>query len=421
MAHKEIFPFDIRKDFIPVFEVGYYPQLETNSNPFGLADDNLLRELADSYNPSVYMAPLTTDHEQFGPALGRFEGFEVRGDKLFAKVAPGSVDSDFANDLDTGKWLYPSIEIFFPSNPASPTPGRYSVKAVTWLGAGTPQIKGLFDGFSAPWEFTASDGRHVACLSQFNRKEMSIMTEKELKAKLEKAEADLKAANKKAEEAAATFKEASDKSKADLKKQKDETAKLTTKVADLSGTKTAEFKELADKNLVTEKALEALKKSIDERDATERKNSIATFCEEMKSKGFFNPAVVDEKIKPRLDRLADTPSALKEAMESYRDSSTAGKFFIEQSRPGGPGSPIVLKNEKVTPLQLKLVASFAESQVQGNPADKDSCAVAVDGFARFNEEQRLRPERDPRKRYIALREAMVEAALAAKNAQRRAA
>lgn len=411
MAHKEIFPFDIRKDFIPVFEVGFYPQLETNSNPFGLADDNLLRELADSYDPSVYMAPLTTDHEQFGPALGRFEGFEVRGEKLFAKVAPGSIDSDFANDLDTGKWLYPSIEIFFPSNPASPTPGRFSVKAVTWLGAGTPQIKGLFDGFSAPWEFTASDGRHVACLSQFNREEISIMDEKEVKAKLEKAE---KEATKKATEAAeAKFSEERDKLQADLKKQKDEAAKLVTKVADLSGEKSAEFKELADKNLKTEKKLETLTKSIDERDATERKNSIASFCEEMISKAFFNPAVVNDKIKPRLERLADSPDSLKEAMESYRDSSSAGKFFAEQSRPGGPGSPIVFTNEKVTPLQLQLVASFAEGQSKGKPADKASCDIAVEGYARFNEEIRLRPESDPVKRYHRLREAMVSAALAA--------
>lgn len=412
MAHKKIFPFDIRKELVPVFTVGYYPQLETPSNPFGLADDNLLRELADSYNPSVYMAPLTTDHEQFGPALGRFEGFEVRGETLFAKVAPGSVDSDFANDLDTGKWLYPSIEIFFPSNPASPSPGRFGVKAVTWLGAGTPQIKGLFDGFFAPWEFIAPDGRHVACLSQFNREEISIMDDKEVKAKLEKAE---KEATKKATEAAeAKFSEERDKLQADLKKQKDEAAKLTTKVADLSGEKSAEFKELADEGLKTKKELEALRKSLDERDATERKNSIASFCEEMKSKGFFNPAVVDDKIKPRLERLADTPGSLKEAMESYRDSSSAGKFFTEQSRPGGPGSPIVFTNEKVTPVQLKLVASFAESQVQGSPADKASCDVAVEGYARFNEEQRLRPESDPVKRYHALRESMVSAALAAK-------
>ena len=243
--------------------------------------------------------------------------------------------------------------------------------------------------------------------------------DKEEKARLEKAEKQ--AVTKATEAAEAKFSEERVKLQADLKKQKDETAKLSTKIDDLSGKKSAEFKELADKNLKTEKALETLTKSIDERDATERKNSIASFCEEMKSKGFFNPAIVDDKIKPRLDRLADTPGALKEAMESYRDSSTAGKFFTEQSAPGSPGSPLFATNEKVTPTQHQLVASFAQAQTKGSPANKDSCAVAIDGFARFNEEQRLRPEADPIKRYHRLRDAMVEAALKAKNAEGRAA
>jgi len=418
MAHKEIFPFDIRKDLIPVFKIGMYPQLETPSNPFGRADANLLRELADSYDPSVFMAPLTTDHEQFGPALGRFDGFEVKGDTLFAKVAPKSIDSDFADDLDAGKWLYPSIEIFFPSNPASPTPGRFSVKAVTWLGAGTPQIKGLFEGFSDPWENIYAGGERVACLSQFNRKEMSIMTEKELKAKLEKAEADLKAVNKKAEEAEATFKEASDKSEADLKTQKAEAAKLTKKVADLSGEKSAEFKELSDKNDKTVKDLAALTKTLDERDVTERKNSIASFCEEMVKDGWFNPATVTEKMKPRLERLTDSPDSLKEAMESYRDSSSARAFFDEQSAPGGSGAKFTLDGEKVSEDQLSQVASFSEAQVKGAPADKASCDIAVDGYARFNEENRKHPETDPVKLYQRLKRSMISAA---KFAERRAA
>ena len=415
MSKHGIFPFDIKTQEIPVFKVGYYPQLETPSNPFGLADDNLLRELVSSYDSSVFMAPITTDHEHFGPALGRVKGFSVKGDTLFATIFADSVDSEFEDGLNTGKWLYPSIEIFFPSNLGNPTPGRFSVKAITWLGAATPQVKGLFTGefkgFPEPWIYVDPDGQRIACLSEFNRKDKSTMDEKELKAKLDKAKST--ATKEATEKAEAKFSEDRDKFKADLKKQTEANKKLENKVSDLSGEKSAEFKEIADENLKLKTKFEKLEKSIDEREATDRKKSVAAFCTEMKSKGWFSPSIVDEKMRPRLDKLVDSPGSLKEAMAAYRDSSTAKAFFNEQSSPHNVASFELKNGEKVTTRQEKLVASFAQPQVQGDPATVGDCNIAIDGFARFNDAQNKKPETDKVKLYLSLRESMVSASMSA--------
>jgi len=411
MSRHGVFPFDIKKEEIPVFKVGYYPQLETPSNPFGLADDNLLRELASSYDPSVFMAPITTDHEQFGPALGRIKELIVKGDTLYARVFAESVDPEFEAGLKSGKWLYPSIEMFFPDNDGSPAPGRYSIKAITWLGAGTPQVKGLFAGFASPWIYVDPDGQRIACLSEFNRKDKSTMDDKELKAKLDKAKAD--ATKEATDKAQAKFSEDRDKFKADLKKAEDKTKKLELKVEDLSGEKSAEFKEIADENLKLKTKFEKLEKTIDEREATDRKDSIAAFCTEMKKDGWFSPSIVDEKMRKRLDKLVDSPTALKEAMAAYRDSSEAKAFFNEQSSPHNVASFELKNGEKVTARQEKLVAKFAEPQVQGDPASIEDCNIAIDGFARFNEAQNKKSETDPTKLYLSLKESMISASMSA--------
>lgn len=388
MAHKGAFPFDIRKEKIPVFKVGHYPQLETPANPFGLADVNLLREIADSYDPATFKAPITVDHEQFGKARGRFESFEVVGEKLLAKVE--SVADDFVAELAAGEWLYPSIELYFPDNPSNPSPGRFSVKAVTFLGAMAPQVKGLFsEDWEKPWEYIESDGGRVACLSELNRKDVS-MTDKELKAKLDKAEADLAAAKKATEEAEAKFSEASEKSKAELKKAAEEAAKLKAKVDDLSSEKSAEFKEVQDENRKLKADFEKLEKRQNEKEAEALKASVASFCERMKSKGFYSPAVVDEKIKPRLEKLLDSPTALRESMESYEESASDGAFFREQ---GGERIP-AHDSEKVTGSQHKLVASFSEENQQkgAKPATAEDCKITLDGYARFNEVKKSNPK-----------------------------
>lgn len=402
MAHKGAFPFDIRKDKIPVFKVGHYPQLETISNPFGLADGALLREIADSYDPSVFQAPITVDHEQFGKAFGRFESFEVVGDTLMAKVK--SVSDEFVASLAAGEWLYPSIELYFPDNPSNPSPGRFSVKAITFLGAAAPQVKGLFSEEEA---YISNDGGRVACLSEFTRKEVS-MTDKEIKARLEKADADLKAAKEATEAAEAKFSEASDKSKAELKSAKAETAKLAVKVNDLSGEKSAEFKEVQDENRKLKVDFEKLEKRQNEKEAEALKGSVASFCERMKSKGFYSPAVVDEKIKPRLEKLLDSPTALRESMESYEESATDGAFFREQSS----GEKIPAHDaEKVTGAQHKLVARFSEENQQkgATPATAEECKITLDGYARFNEIKKTNPKAG----YRELKDSFIASAISA--------
>ncbi|HEY1136579.1 MAG TPA: hypothetical protein VGE64_03720 [Xanthomonadaceae bacterium] len=116
-----------------------------------------LAELASSYDPAVFRAPVVIGHPKLdAPAWGVHERFEVEGDSLYAVEGP--VDAQFAAFRDAGRFGERSISFFPRNHPNNPTPGKLHPRHVGWLGATPPAVTGLarLQG-AAPAEFAGFD------------------------------------------------------------------------------------------------------------------------------------------------------------------------------------------------------------------------------------------------------------------------
>ena len=133
--------------FFEVFKAGKYPQ--------GKFTKKEIAEIAKNYDPKFCEAPITTDHQQSGPAYGWVDTVKAEGDKL--KVAFKDVPAEFEKDVNDGKYKKVSVELYRNLEGK----GAY-LKAVSFLGAATPQVKGLepikfMESESDTYEFEAED------------------------------------------------------------------------------------------------------------------------------------------------------------------------------------------------------------------------------------------------------------------------
>jgi hypothetical protein len=114
--------------FFEVFKAGNYPQ-----GKFTKAE---VEELAKNYDPSFCEAPITLDHEQKGPAYGWVENLKEDGGVL--KATFKNLSDDLKEFVNQGKYKKISIEIYRELEGKKPY-----LKAVSFLGASIPQVKGM--------------------------------------------------------------------------------------------------------------------------------------------------------------------------------------------------------------------------------------------------------------------------------------
>lgn len=98
-----------------------------------------LQQMADDYRPDLLEAPLTFDHAQAGPAYGWVSRLRRKGDRLVA-VLKGVPDA-VRELVRSGAYKRRSVELF----QKLPQTGRPYLRAVSLLGAATPEVKGLRD------------------------------------------------------------------------------------------------------------------------------------------------------------------------------------------------------------------------------------------------------------------------------------
>ena len=133
--------------FYEVFKAGKYPQ--------GKFTKKEIAEIAKNYDPKFCEAPITIDHQQSGPAYGWVETVKAEGNKL--KVAFKDIPEAFEKDVNDGKYKKVSVELYRDLEGK----GAY-LKAVSFLGAAIPQVKGLeaikfMESESDTYEFEAED------------------------------------------------------------------------------------------------------------------------------------------------------------------------------------------------------------------------------------------------------------------------
>ena len=92
--------------------------------------------MAKNYDPSFCEAPITLDHEQKGPAYGWVDKLKEENGKL--KATFKDLSDDLKEFVNKGKYKKISVEIYRELEGKKPY-----LKAVSFLGASIPQVKGM--------------------------------------------------------------------------------------------------------------------------------------------------------------------------------------------------------------------------------------------------------------------------------------
>lgn len=117
---------------LEVFRAGDY-------GPKGKWSEEDLDRIAADYAAETHEAPVTLDHAQRGPALGWVAGLRRSGDRLLARLR--DVSAELRGLVRSGAFKKRSIELYR----AMPATGRPYFKALSFLGAAAPEVKGLRD------------------------------------------------------------------------------------------------------------------------------------------------------------------------------------------------------------------------------------------------------------------------------------
>lgn len=118
---------------LPVFRAGNY----------GAKGDwpvSRLNEVVAAYDPKLHEAPVTVDHKQEGRAWGWTAKPLMEGDTL--NVSLSRVPSEFKELIEQGAFKKRSIELYSSLADAG---GKPYLKAVSFLGAAAPHVKGMDD------------------------------------------------------------------------------------------------------------------------------------------------------------------------------------------------------------------------------------------------------------------------------------
>lgn len=129
------------------------------SHTFTRAD---LEQIAADYDPAVFRSPVVIGHPKTNhPAWGWIDAATV-GDDDHLRVEFSAVDPAFAAAVAKKHYTKVSMALFAPRTPGNPTPGKWYIRHLGYLGAAAPAIPDLASAdFAGPTdgivEFAALD------------------------------------------------------------------------------------------------------------------------------------------------------------------------------------------------------------------------------------------------------------------------
>ena len=204
-----------------------------------------LDALVRDYDPQLHEAPVTIDHQQSGPAFGWVRSLRRGGDLLIARLK--SLDEQFRDLLKQGAFKKRSVELYGQFQQT----GRPYLRAVSFLGARIPEVKGLADPiFHDSGEFVAIDFSEPST------------------ATVEADQADTTACEKEPEVATGVAVASESTS-----------AVATTQMAEAD----ASLRQLQHEKEEAERELAAIRR-------TQRRTQLQSFCQTLKHQGKFLPA-----------------------------------------------------------------------------------------------------------------------------------
>lgn len=124
---------------IKILRPGTFTDIHGTEVSFGAAE---IDQILSSYDPERDPAPLVAGHPKHDdPAQGWVNRLSVEGGVLFAE--PGDVAPEFAELVRTKRYRRISASFYPPKHRGNPTPGKWHLKHVGFLGAQSPAVKGL--------------------------------------------------------------------------------------------------------------------------------------------------------------------------------------------------------------------------------------------------------------------------------------
>ena len=127
---------------IEIFRAGTHRDDAGNSHTFTRAQ---LEEMVATYNAAVREAPLTVGHPKDNlPAYGWVKRVFINDAGNLA-VDPHQVDPAFAEMVKAQRFKKRSASFYPPGAPHNPTPGKWYLRHVAFLGAQPPAVAGLKD------------------------------------------------------------------------------------------------------------------------------------------------------------------------------------------------------------------------------------------------------------------------------------
>ncbi|NMM75381.1 hypothetical protein B2J88_20240 [Rhodococcus sp. SRB_17] len=129
-------------DGIEIFRAGRHLDDAGVAHHFSEAD---LDGMAASYSPALREAPLTVGHPKDNlPAYGWVKAVARTAAGALA-ITPHQVEPQFAEMVQAGRFKKRSASFYPPHAPNNPTPGKWYLRHVAFLGAQPPAVAGLKD------------------------------------------------------------------------------------------------------------------------------------------------------------------------------------------------------------------------------------------------------------------------------------
>ena len=124
---------------VEIFKAGHHKPMEGPARKFFRSQ---LDEIADGYNTDVYRAPVVIGHPKTdAPAYGWVESLSVENDVLISSFV--DIDPEFSKLVKAKKYRKISAAFWNADAPNNPTPGKWALKHVGFLGAAAPAVNGL--------------------------------------------------------------------------------------------------------------------------------------------------------------------------------------------------------------------------------------------------------------------------------------
>lgn len=126
------------KNVLEIFKPGHWVDTQGRGRTFTKDE---VQEIADNYDPALFAAPIVVGHPKVeDPAYGRVASLSF--DDIL-KADTDQVDPAFAEIVNNGRYNKISASLFPPTATNNPTPGKWYLRHVGFLGATAPAVSGL--------------------------------------------------------------------------------------------------------------------------------------------------------------------------------------------------------------------------------------------------------------------------------------